>query len=350
VDTSRLPHPRVRIGPQARAAARIVVAGLALLFLFTLLFVGAFHAPRAKGIDVGVVGTPAQAAQAQSALDTASRGAYDVRRYDTEAAARDALLATDVHGVAVPGVPRDRILIADAQGLAPTQAVTEALRGILRAPAIEDLRPLPDGDRRGLSPLFTVLGTLMPSLLFGIVLSLAARSLPARLRVGAVIAYAVLAGAVVSFNVDVVTKAMRGDFAGIALVGALLALAVSGTAHGLARVGGPAGIAVAAVVLLVLGVSTAGGAVTYEFEPGFYGAISQLLPPGAALTAVRNVHYFDWAATLGPLLVLAAWSVCGLALVAAGERLRRPGDVGGAAADGRGHGVPIVQRERAEAL
>ena len=47
---------------------------------------------------------------------------------------------------------------------------------------------------------------------------------------------------------------------------------------------------------------------TYEFEPGFYGALSQLLPPGAALTAVRNVQYFDWAATLAPLLVLAAWA------------------------------------------
>ena len=66
--------------------------------------------------------------------------------------------------------------------------------------------------------------------------------------------------------------------------------------------------------------STAGGAVTYEFEPGFYGAVSQLLPPGAALTAVRNVQYFDWAATLAPLLVLGAWAAGGLALGLLGER------------------------------
>ena len=73
-------------------------------------------------------------------------------------------------------------------------------------------------------------------------------------------------------------------------------------------------------MLLLVGMSTTGGAVTYEFEPGFYGAVSQLLPPGAALTAVRNVQYFDWAATLAPLAVLGAWAAGGLALGLLGER------------------------------
>jgi hypothetical protein len=54
--------------------------------------------------------------------------------------------------------------------------------------------------------------------------------------------------------------------------------------------------------------------------PGFYGSISQLLPPGAALTAVRNVEYFDWAATLAPLLVLGAWAFGGLLVGLLGER------------------------------
>jgi hypothetical protein len=89
--------------------------------------------------------------------------------------------------------------------------------------------------------------------------------------------------------------------------------------------------------------------VTYEYEPGFYGAISQLLPPGAALTAVRNVRYFGWADTLAPLLVLGAWGAGGLVLGLAAERLGRlavspvrPG--GDAAIVG-----PVVARARTEA-
>jgi hypothetical protein len=77
----------------ARQAARLGAGGLALLFAFTTLYVTAFHAPRAKGLDVGVVGSAAQATQLQSALDVRARGALDVRRFGSVAQARGALLA-----------------------------------------------------------------------------------------------------------------------------------------------------------------------------------------------------------------------------------------------------------------
>jgi hypothetical protein len=308
----------------ARAVARLVLGGLVLLFAFTALYVTAFHAPRPKDLDVGFVGTPGQAARAQAALDAAVPGGFDVRRYPRESVARGALLDTDVHGVVVAGVPRDRILVARALGVVPTETVTRALVALAArtgAPAsVQDVRPLPAGDPRGLSSFFTVIGTLIPSLVFGVLLSVLGRRLDGRARWSAVVVYAVLAGLVAAFNVDVLVGALPGHLVGIAVVSGLLALAVSAAAHGLGHVGGPAGIVVAIVMLMLLGVSTAGGAVTYEFEPGFYAAVSQYLPPGAALTAVRNVQYFDWAATLVPLVVLGAWAAGGLALGLLGER------------------------------
>jgi hypothetical protein len=314
--TSRLSRWRPRPGAHARQVARIGAGGLVLLFAFTTLYVAAFHAPRAKGLDVGVVGTGVQAARLQSALDARARGAFDVRRYDSVSQARSALLRTDVHGVVVPG---ERVLVAGAFGQTPTQAVASALRPVAGTPLVQDVRPLPAGDRKGLSSLFTVVGTLIPSLVFGILLSVFGRALPARVRWAGVVLYAALAGLVVAFDVDVVVGALTGEFAGIAVVSGLLALAVSAGAHGLGHLGGPVGIVAAILTLLLLGVSSAGGAVTYQLEPGFFGAVSQLLPPGAALTAVRNVEYFDWAATLAPLLVLGAWAAGGLAFGLLGE-------------------------------
>jgi hypothetical protein len=313
----RLSRLRARPGAHATQVARLGAGGLALLFAFTTLYVAAFHAPRAKGLDVGVVGTPAQAAQLQSALDLRARGAFDVRRYDSVSQARTALLHTDVHGVVVPG---DRVLVAGALGLMPTQTAANALRAAARTAVEEDARPLPAGDRRGLSSLFTVLGTLIPSLVFGVLLSVFGRALPAQIRWAAVLLYAALAGLVVAFDVDVIVGALTGRFAGIAVVTGLLALSVSAAAHGLGHLGGPAGIVAAILTLLLLGLSSAGGAVTYQLQPGFYGAVSQLLPPGAALTAVRNVEYFHWAATVAPLLVLGAWAAGGLAFGLLGER------------------------------
>ena len=321
--TSARGDDRAFVPEQARAA-RLVAGALVLLFAFTALYVTAFHAPRPNGVDVAVVGTTAQAARTQRALDAAVPGGFDVRRSASEPAARAALLETDVRGVLVPGPPRGRVLVAQALGAAPAEAVGTALLGAAAAtgaPAVvQDVRPLPSGDRRGLSPLFSVLGTLIPSLVFGVLLTIVGRGLPARVRWGAIGAYAVLAGLVTAFNVDVLVGALPGDFAGIAIACGLLALAVSAAAHGLGHLGGVPGIVLAVLMLMLLGVSTAGGAVTSEFEPGFYGALSQLLPPGAALTAVRNVAYFDWASTLGPLLVLGAWAAGGLTLGLLGER------------------------------
>jgi hypothetical protein len=304
----------------SRAAGRMVLAGLALLFAFTALYVTAFHAPRPKGVDVGVVGTGAQASTLQTALDAAARGAFDVERFATEAGARGALLDTRVQAVLIPDVPRERVLVAQAIGLAPTQAAGEALRRAAPDATVEDVRPLPPGDRRGLSSLFTVVGTLIPSMVFGVLLSVFGRPLPARARWLAVLAYSAGAGFVVAFTVDVLIGALDGHFLGMAAVAGLLALAVSAAAHGLGHLGGGPGIVTAVLLLLLLGVSSAGGAVGYEFEPGFYGALSQLLPPGAALTAVRNVEYFDWAATLAPIAVLAVWAAGGVAFGLLGER------------------------------
>jgi hypothetical protein len=299
-----------------RAALRIVAGGLALLFAFTAIYVAAFHAPRPKGFDVGAVGSAADAGRLQSALDRDARGAFDVRAYATESQARAALLDTDVHAV----VAGDRVLVAQALGLAPTDSVTRALQTAAPAATVEDLRPLPPSDSRGLSSLFTVIGTVIPSLVFGALLSVFGRAIPARARWAAVVAYAVGAGLVVAFNVEVLVDAFDGHFLAVAAVGALLALAVAAAAHGLGHLGGPVGIVTAILLLLLVGVSSAGGAVTYQFEPGFYGAVSQLLPPGAALTATRNVEYFDSAATLVPVLVLGAWAAGGLLFGLLGER------------------------------
>ena len=302
----------------ARSVIPLLLAGLVLVFAFTAVYVAAFHAPHPRGVDVGVVGGPAQTARLQGALDAGAPGAFDVERFDTRASAQAALLDTGVSAVLLPGAGSDRILVAGALGMAPAETAVGALRRVAVAAhartGVEDLRPLPAADRRGLSPLFTVVGTLIPSLVFGVLLAVLGRALPARARWTAVFAFAIGAGLLAALNVGVIVGALEHHFLALAAVTGLLALAVGAAAYGLARLGGPPGIATAVLVLLLVGLSSSGGAVTHDFEPGFYGAVSQWLPPGAALTAVRNVAYFDSAAITEPLLVLGAWATAGLTL------------------------------------
>ena len=304
---------------------RPLVAAVVALFAFVAIFVEAFHQPGLHGLKVGVVGSAATAVSIQRDLDNQQPGALSVRDYPTEREARNDLVHADVHGVFIPGARNDRALVAQASGVPPTQLVTAAFQGLAAGHGstlvVTDVAPLPAGDRLGFSEPWTVIGTLLPSLAFGAVLAFAGARLPGRVRWTAIAVYAVLAGFVVALDVDVLIGALTGTFFGVALIGGLLALAAAALTHGLARAAGPLGLLTAVCVLIVLGLPSAGGAATSPLQPDFYSSISGLLPPGAALSALRNAVYFDWGNTAQPLLVLVAWAIAGFAIGLAGDRV-----------------------------
>jgi hypothetical protein len=329
------------------AAGRTVAIGLGLMLAFTAVYTAAFHEPRPHGMPVGVVGDPPH-----PALLALTAAGFDVHSYGTETAARRALLDADVHGVLVRGAPADRVLVTGAYGKAPTQVITAALEGVARRDGrpvtVRDLRPLPRHDALGLAAFFTVFGTALPSLLFGALLAIFHRSQPGRVRRTILASYALLGGIVVALSVEDLVGALSGDFWAVAGVAALLALAVASLSFGLERLLGPPGVAAAAIVVMLLGQSSTGGAVGHSLQPGFYGAISQLLPNGAALTAMRNVVYFGGAHIVAPLLVLVAWAVAGLGVeVVAGRRAAAP-RVAAVAGGGPGGSENAVESEDAD--
>jgi hypothetical protein len=287
-----------------------LVAALMLLFAFTGLFTAAYHDPTPRDIPVAVVGSDSVARGVQSQFDRAAPGAFDVERYSSAAAARDDLLLTQVQGVFVPG---ERALVASAVGSAPTDAVRGAFEHA-GAVDIVDVAPLPAHDSRGMSSTFTVIGIAVPSALFGAVLTLLGHGIAARARWLTIGAFAVLAGLLSAVTVDVLVGALSGAFWPLAAVSALLAFGVAAAVHGLGRSFGVPGIGVAVLAIVVLGNASSGGVVTPIFLPGFFDAVSGWLPPGAGITAVRNVVYFDAAAIGPPVLAMLGWAMAGVAL------------------------------------
>ncbi|HTF08691.1 MAG TPA: hypothetical protein VK659_11025 [Asanoa sp.] len=91
-----------------------------------------------------------------------------------------------------------------------------------------------------------------------------------------------------------------------------------------------AGIGIAALVLILLGRPLSGLASAPEMLPHPWGALGQLLPPGATGTLPRNVSFFDGAAITQPIVVLVVWAVLGLAayyLAGRRHRARQPFDI-----------------------
>ena len=171
--------------------------------------------------------------------------------------------------------------------------------------------------------MWTVLGTVVPSMTFGAMLMLLGGGLPARKRWLLIAAFAPLAGLVSAVTAEVIVGTMSGAFLPLAASSAVLAFGVSAAVHGLGRALGFPGIGLAVLVLLLLGQASSGGAVTPLFVPDFFGTIAPYLPTGAGVSLVRNVVYFDGAAITGPLMVLAGWGLFGLVLEFASQARTR---------------------------
>ena len=79
---------------------------------------------------------------------------------------------------------------------------------------------------------------------------------------------------------------------------------------------------------VVLGNSASGGAVAPPLLPHPFAIVSQWLPSGATVTALRNAIYFHAYQHAHPLAVLAAWAVVLLAaMIAAMQRRERKSGV-----------------------
>jgi hypothetical protein len=68
-------------------------------------------------------------------------------------------------------------------------------------------------------------------------------------------------------------------------------------------------------MFLVIGNPASGGSSAPELLPGFWRELSQLLPPGAATTAMRDVVYFHGHGMTQALIVLSAYAIAGATVV-----------------------------------
>jgi hypothetical protein len=172
-----------------------------------------------------------------------------------------------------------------------------------------------------------VFGVSLAGFIFGQTSHTYSRRLPLGRRLVQALLFAVLAGLAGALLAGPLLGVLPGPVLALAGVLVLLGLATALATMSLTALLGDAGVVVATLLLVILGNATSGGVVAASFLPGGYRQLSPLLPPGAAITALRRVDYFGSVAVLGPVVVLAAWALGALlllAVVAGGRRRARP--------------------------
>ncbi len=302
------------------------VVALVVTLLTVLLTAFAWPAVRSapRDIPVAIAAPPPVAAQVTGALDQGRPGVFDLTTVADEAAARRAVLHREVYGAVVVGPQGPRVLTASAAGPAVAQLLQQVGVGLsdrLGADVpVEDVVPAPADDPRGAG----LAAGALPLALGGILAAalLTRTTTGAGRRFAGATAIALAGGMALAGLLQGWLGALDGDYWATS---AVLASGVGATAFavlGLHSVLGTVGLALGGAVVVLLGNPLSGAATAPEFLPGGWSELGQLLPPGATVSALRSVAFFDGAGAAGPLWVLAGWAVGGL-LTAGLATLRR---------------------------
>lgn len=142
--------------------------------------------------------------------------------------------------------------------------------------------------------------------------------------------YAVIGGALTALILNVWFGLIPGDFATLWAAFSATYLATASFIVGVSALTAPiVGLGVGAVITMFIGNPISGASMPSVFLPGAWGAIGQMMVPGASSTLLRSIAYFPEVATSGQWLVLGSWIAFGLLAGVIGWALkeRRPAKV-----------------------
>lgn len=312
------------------AAAVLGLTALLSLLLTAFAWPATNTAPR--DLPVAVAAPEPVAAQIEQRLTRAGENAFDATVVGDRAAAVQAIEDREVYGAIVAGPQGQEVLTASAASPAVAQILTRlatemgAAQATSQGPAPEvtDVVPTPADDPRGAG----LAAGALPLVLGGIVTAgvLTARVSGRGARLAGALGVAAVAGPTLTAILQFWLGSLEGDFLANS---AVVALGISATATvvlGLERLLGLAGLGLGAAIMVLLGNPLSGLASAPELLPTGWGAVGQLLPPGAMGTALRSVAFFDGAGSGTALLVLASWLSVGvvLCLLPSRRRVQQP--------------------------
>ncbi|WP_127781831.1 DUF3533 domain-containing protein [Rhodococcus sp. X156] len=316
-------------GRTAIVLGGLVVLGVLILQLgFILSYVGAFHDPAPRDVDIAVVGPAPAAEQTVAALGSLPGHPLSPSTTTSVEQARSMVANRDVESALVLGPDgRDTLLVASAASTSVADAVetvvTQFAAAQQRTVTVDDLVPISSGDNRGLSDFYIAVGWVVGGYLLATVMELVAGSSraprTAARRLLVAVGYAVLSGIGTAIIVEPVLGVYSGHFWSLAALGALVVFATFAFTLFLEAALDFVGIGLVIGLFVVLGNPSAGGAYGTQLIPPFWAAIGPWLTPGAATSGVRNIAYFHGTEMAQPLGVLFGYAVVGVvgAMVAA---------------------------------
>jgi hypothetical protein len=304
--------------PAGIRAAGIIVVLTVVLAVVAIAF--ALPAARSKPHDVpiGAAGPQAASGQVADLLEQRAPGAFAVTYYPGEQALRDAIRNRDVYGGIAFGQSGPTLFTATGASPMVAQLLTQIGNGISQQTGMplrtEDLAPPTADDPRGVGLAASALPITLAGMLPAIALVLLLKR-EVWTRFTAAVIFAGVAGITIAALLRYVFGAIDQNLWGVAAGLTLGVLAAGLSMLGLGSLFGRAGLALGALLALLLGNPLSGLNSAPEMLPSGWGELGQWLPQGANATLLRSMAFFDGAGATMPIVVLTCWALAGAALI-----------------------------------
>jgi hypothetical protein len=303
----------------------VLISALAIVMgsLFVTTYSLALGDPVPHRIDAAVVGNPALHVHTVAAVEHVAGNGLVFARYRSVAAALRAIDLQHVYATLDLTGARPTLYVASAAG-ASVARVLERISAVDPAVRVVDAHPLDPHDPNGVDIFYLMLVATIVG--FITIFQVVANAGPLSTRRWVVLVPSLaLVGSLVFTLVDgPLLHRLDLPVAETWGILALQLLAVASFARLMTLLLGRWAILPTWLFFVVLGNSASGGAVAPPLLPRPFAFVSQWLPSGATVTALRNAVYFDAYQHARPLAVLATWAVVFLAaMLAVMRRLER---------------------------
>jgi hypothetical protein len=290
--------------------------------LFVTTYSLALADPVPHRIDAAVVGDPASHAGTIAAVQAVAGNSLVFERYGSAAAALHAMDEQNVYAALDLTLSRPTLYLASAAG-ASVARVLEHIATVDPSIRVVDAHPLGANDPNGLEVFYLMLVTTIVGFITVFQVRANALGLSLRSWVVFVVGFALAASLVLTLVVGPVLD--RLDLPVLESWGilALQLVAVTSFASLMTVLIGRWAILPTWLFFTILGNSASGGAVAPPLLPRPFALISQWLPSGATVTALRNAVYFPAYQHAQPIVVLATWATALFVAMVLVSRRRR---------------------------
>jgi hypothetical protein len=323
----RLPSLR---GHRWSATQRAVVIALVAIVsgsLFITSYSLALGDPAPHHIDAALVGDPTSHPHTVGAAERVADGGLVLHRYGSVPAALQAIDEQHVYAALDLTATRPTLYLASAAG-ASVARVLEQISTVDPAVRVVDTHPLGTHDPNGLETFYLMVVATIVGFLTVFQVRLNAGGLSLRRWTAFLVALAVTGSLVFTLVDGPLLHRLDLPVLESWSIVALQLLAVACFASLMAVLIGRWAILPTFLFFVVLGNSASGGAVAPPLLPPPFAFVSQWLPSGATVTALREAVYFPGYQHAHPIAVLATWATALLAaMLLVSHRLRRsPGE------------------------